>query len=90
MGRWTPWASGPFGRWFGGEGGIRDSSGGLLCPDKDGPPQPTQITARWAQQGHRRAKMGSASGLVRLPSPLPASISSSVARDSEPLPRRHL
>lgn len=53
---------------------------GSALSGQDGPPQPTQITARWAQQGHRRAKMGSASGLVRLPSPLPASISSSVAK----------
>ena len=68
MGR-TQTASGPFGRWFGGEGGIRDSSGGLLHPDKDGPPQPTQIRARWAQQGHPGAKMGSASGLVASPLP---------------------
>ena len=83
----TQTASGPFGRRFGGEGGIRDSSGGLLHLDKDGPPQPTRIRARWAQQGCPEAKMRPASGLVRLPLPPPASISSSVEWDSEPPPR---
>lgn len=59
VGRWNPRDSGPFGRRFGGEGGIRDRSEGLLRPGPDGPPQPTQIRAKRAQQGSPRAKMRS-------------------------------
>lgn len=51
VGRWNPRDSGPFGRRFGEEGGIRDRSEGLLHLGTDGPPQLTQIRAKRAQQG---------------------------------------